>query len=68
MSMKQKGRWLDMPKEVTLVLKNVTLKGHAKDDKGSFNLVSTGDIKISADADTVSAMADYLEEVLKDED
>ena len=57
-----------MPKEMSIVLKNIVLKGTAADNKGTFKLMSSGDIKITADADTVSAMADYLEEVLKDED
>ena len=57
-----------MPKEMSIVLKNIVLKGTAADNTGTFKLMSSGDIKITADADTVSAMADYLEEVLKDED
>ena len=67
-SMYKKGRWLNMPKEMSIVLKNVSIKGSAKDNKGSFSLVSSGDIKITADPDTISAMAKYIEEVLADED
>ena len=51
-----------MAKEVSIVLKNIVLKGNATDNKGS-----TGDVKITADPDTVMAMAQYLEEVLADE-
>ena len=57
-----------MAKEVSIVLKNLVLKGSTADNKGSFKLTSTGDIKITADPDTVMAMAQYLEEVLADED
>lgn len=56
-----------MMKEVTVVLKNLVLKGHTTDSKGSFQLMSSGDIKITADPDTVSAMAQYLEEVIRHE-
>jgi hypothetical protein len=56
-----------MAKEVSIVLKNIVLKGSAADNKGSFKLTSTGDVKITADPDTVMAMAQYLEEVLADE-
>jgi len=56
-----------MAKEVSIVLKNIVLKGNATDNKGSFKLESTGNIKLTADPDTVMAMAQYLEEVLADE-
>lgn len=50
-------------KEVSIVLKNLVIKGVASDEKGKFELVSSGDIKLTADPDTVAAMAAYLEEV-----
>lgn len=56
-----------MPNEVTVVFKNLVIKGNAVDNKGSFKLTSSGDIKITADPTTVLAMAEYLEEVLADE-
>lgn len=56
-----------MPNEVTIVLKNLVIKGNAVDNKGSFKLTSSGDIKVTADPTTVLAIAEYLEEVLADE-
>ena len=56
-----------MPNEVTIVLKNLVIKGNAVDDKGSFKYPSSGDVKVTADPTTVLAMAEYLEEVLADE-
>ena len=55
-------------KEMSLILKNISIKGSAKDSKGSFKLVSSGDIRITADPDTITAVAKYLEEVLHNED
>ena len=52
-----------MPKEVSVIFKNIVLKGTAADNKASFQIVSSGDVKITADPDTVAAMAKYLEEV-----
>lgn len=49
--------------DVTILFKNVVLKGETKDDKSSFELVSTGDVKITADPTTLSAIAKYFEEV-----
>lgn len=54
-------------KEVSIVLKNLVIKGNASDEKGKFELVSSGDIKLTADPDTVAAMAAYLEEVINNE-
>jgi hypothetical protein len=56
-----------MPNEVTVLFKNIALKGAADDGKGKFELVSTGDIKITADPTTILAMAEYLEEVAEHE-
>ena len=56
-----------MQEQVSIVLKNLVIKGVASDDKGKFELVSTGDIKLTADPDTVAAMAAYLEEVVNNE-
>ena len=56
-----------MPNEVTVLFKNIVLKGVANDGKGKFELISTGDIKITADPTTVLAMAEYLEEVAEHE-
>ena len=56
-----------MPNEVTVVFKNIDIKCNAGDDKGAFKLVSSGDIKITADPTTVLAMAQYLEEVAEHE-
>ena len=52
-----------MPKEMSIVFKNIVIKGHAADDKATFKMESAGDIKITADPDTITAMAEYLEEV-----
>lgn len=52
-----------MQEQVSIVLRNLVIKGVASDDKGKFELISTGDIKLTADPDTVAAMAAYLEEV-----
>ena len=57
-----------MMKEMSIVFKNVVLKGTAADKKGTFKLISSGDIKVTADPDTVLAMAQYLEEVSNHED
>lgn len=55
-----------MPEQISIILKNIAIKGNAADNKGSFKLESSGDIKITADPDTVLAMARYIEEVAKD--
>ena len=56
-----------MPNEVTVLFKNIVIKGTADDGKGKFEAVSSGDIKITADPTTILAMAQYLEEVAKNE-
>jgi len=56
-----------MPKEMSIIFKNLVIKGHVSDDKAKFKLESVGDIKVTADPDTVTAMAKYLEEVIADE-
>ena len=56
-----------MPNDITVLFKNIVIKGTADDGKGKFELISTGDIKITADPDTVLAMAEYLEEVAEHE-
>jgi len=55
-----------MPNEVTVTFKNIVIRGDAADNKGSFKLEASGDVKITADPDTVLAMAQYLEEVAED--
>ena len=57
-----------MPKEMSITVKNLVLKGHTTDDKSMFKLVSSGDIKITAAPDTILAMAKYLKEVAAHED
>ena len=52
-----------MPKEITVTLKNIVLKGNADDGKGKFDFESTGDVRITADPTTVIAIAKYFEEV-----
>ena len=52
-----------MPKEITVTLKNIVIKGNADDGKGKFDFESTGDIRITADPTTVMAIAKYFEEV-----
>lgn len=56
-----------MMNEITVMFKNVVLKGYAGDEKADFTVESSGDLKITADPTTVLAMAEYLEEVLKHE-
>jgi len=53
--------------EVTVTFKNIVIKGRAEDNKGRFDLVSSGDIKVTADPTTVSAIAKYFEEVASHE-
>ena len=55
-----------MPKEITVTLKNIVIKGNADDGKGKFNFESTGDVRITADPTTVMAIAKYFEEVTDD--
>lgn len=57
-----------MPNEITVTFKNIVIKGNASDDKGKFSIVSSGDIRITADPTTVLAVAQYLEEVAANED
>jgi len=52
-----------MPKEITVTLKNIVIKGNADDGKGKFDFESTGDVRITADPTTVMAIAKYFEEV-----
>ena len=49
---------------MSVTFKNIVIRGNAADEKGgTFILESSGDVKITADPDTIGAVAKYLEEV-----